>query len=650
MGQDVGVDWEVVSTPFAADLEATTHAADGAYAVGEGGIVVTGDSQRDWDTVIDQDALETDGDLHAVDATDDGERVWFAGDAGILGMYDTETGGAVGYDYRGDASAEWKELAVAGAAGEERALMADGSGAVVSFDLDGEELAFSQPTRPSEADVVAMTTTADGTGYALDGEGGVHTATESGWDELGAVDAEGEPVDIAADEDRLIVAADDGRLYLHDGSDEWTAAPVADDELLAVATADWETAALAADATVYSRTDGDDGWERTTADTGDRLVGLSIDPHGVAVGENGAVAQFADTVDEDEIGGVLDDEAESADLPPLEAEADDEALEDHSSDAEAAVENAENAAADVDAAIEDAENAVESEDAEAAVEAVEGAADDVTAAIEDAENAAAEPMDEHTQLIVEELLTRADTEDLIELLSESDSGPFAERVAELVGSDHAHDCSGDGCSCGPECDCGDDCRCDETGNCECDRCTCGHEECTCGTVSEGCTCGGNCSCGHDCDCSADDGDHAHDCCDDGCSCGPECDCGDDCACDRTGNCECDHCTCGHDECTCGTVSEGCTCGGNCDCGHDCHCGSSHGHAHDCSGGSCSCGPECDCGDDCGCDSTGNCQCDTCTCGHDECSCGTVSEGCTCGGNCSCGHDCHCGSSHGHGCC
>ena len=43
MGQDVGVDWEVVSTPFAADLEATTHAADGAYAVGEGGIVVTGD-------------------------------------------------------------------------------------------------------------------------------------------------------------------------------------------------------------------------------------------------------------------------------------------------------------------------------------------------------------------------------------------------------------------------------------------------------------------------------------------------------------------------------------------------------------------------------------------------------------------------------
>jgi hypothetical protein len=584
MGQDAGVDWEVVPTPFAADLAATTHAADGAYAVGEGGIVVTGDTGRDWDTVIDRDALETDGDLHAVDATDDGERVWFAGDAGILGVYDTETGGAVGYDYRGDADSDWADLAVAGGAGNERALVANQSGAVVSFDLDGTDLSFSRATHPSEAELVALTTTEDGVGYALDAEGSVHTATESGWDELGRVDADGDPVDLAAGEDSLLVAAADGSLYLHDGNGEWTAAPVADDELLAVATDGRTTVSLAADTTFYSRADGDDGWERASADTGDRLVALSIDPNGVAVGENGAVVQYDaddELVDEDEIG-----EDEEADLPPVDDGADEGGTEPgHTSDAEAAIDDAEDAAADVTAAVDDAENAVESEDAEAAAEAVEGAAEDVTAALDDAENAAAEPMDEHTKLVVEELLSRADTADLIELLRECESGhpDFAERVAELVGPDHAHDCSGDGCSCGPECDCGDDCRCDETGSCECDNCTCGHEECTCGTVSGGCTCGGNCNCGHDCDCSADDGDHAHDCAADGCSCGPECDCGDDCACDRTGNCECDNCTCGHDECTCGTVSEGCTCGGNCDCGHDCNCGSSRG-----SGGSACC--------------------------------------------------------------
>lgn len=549
-------EWEVIPTPFGADLEAVAHAADGPYAAGEEGILAA--SRPDgWEAVIERDALAADGDLLAVDTTRAGERVWFAGDNGILGMFDTESGAAVGYDYTGEAAATWSELAVTGDAGEERALLANDASAVISFDLDGEELAFSEPTRPSDTEIVALETADDGVGYAVDAHGAVHTATATGWESLGSIGAEGEPTDLAATTERLVVTATDGRLYEHEGDTDWSATEVADEELLAVDVDDRETVVLAPDATFYSRSGGET-WERTAAETGDRLVALALGPADVAVGENGAVVQRCRTSDDGEAGAdtelpPVEEDETTADEPADESPEDSPTESDEQPDDVAAIEDAENAVEDVDAAVDDAENAVESADAEAAVEAVEGATEDVEAAVADAANAAAEePMDEHTQLIVEELLSRAETEDLIELLRASESGEldFVDRVAELVG-EHAHDCAGDGCSCGPECDCGDDCRCDETGNCECDRCTCGHEECSCGTVSDGCSCGGNCTCGENCDCGVEDDDHAHDCADDGCSCGSACDCGDDCACDSAGTCQCDTCSCDPGECSCG---------------------------------------------------------------------------------------------------
>lgn len=541
MGKDDGVEtaWEAVRTPFDADLEAAVHAADGPYAAGEEGILVAG-GPNDWEPVIERDALEADGDLRAVDATRDGERVWFAGDNGVLGMFDVETGAAVGYDYTGTASSTWCELAVTGAAGDERALLANEAGAVVSFELDGEELAFSEPTRASESPVVALTTTETGVGHAVDADGAVHTATATGWEALGTIDAEGDPTDVAATQDRLLVAATDGCLYEQEhGTEyeqehgtEWRPTVIADEEVLAVEASDRETVAVVPESTIYTREDRESAWERSTVDTGDRLTALVLGAVDVAVGENGAVARRFTAADEtDERAGEPADEADNPDetaaLPPVE-------------DEPVAIEEAENAVDDAEAAVADAANAAESTDAEAAVEAVAGATEDVEDAAADAAHAAGVEgtMDEHTQLIVEELLSRAETEDLVDLLRESESGSFElrERLADVV-VDHAHDCADDGCSCGPECDCGDDCRCDETGNCECENCTCGHDECTCGTVSAGCTCGGNCDCGHDCTCgsSKTTGRHAHDCSGDGCSCGPGCDCGHDCACGHHGS-------------------------------------------------------------------------------------------------------------------
>ncbi len=381
--------WEAVRTPFDADLEAAVHAADGPYAAGEEGILVAG-GPNDWEPVIERDALEADGDLRAVDATRDGERVWFAGDNGVLGMFDVETGAAVGYDYTGTASSTWCELAVTGAAGDERALLANEAGAVVSFELDGEELAFSEPTRASESPVVALTTTETGVGYAVDADGAVHTATATGWEALGNIDAEGDPTDVAATPDRLLVAATDGCLYEQEHGTEWRPTVIADEEILAVETGDRETVAVVPESTIYTREDRESEWEHSTVDTGDRLTALALGTVDVAVGENGAVARRFTAADEigegaGEPADEADDPDETAALPPVEDEA-------------VAVEEAENAVDDAEAAVADAANAVESTDAEAAVEAVAGATEDVEDAVADAAHAAGMEgtMDEHT--------------------------------------------------------------------------------------------------------------------------------------------------------------------------------------------------------------------------------------------------------------
>lgn len=287
-------EWAVSHTPFSVDLYDAVQTAEGPYAVGGGGTVAR-KHDGSWEALIEGGPSGQGSKLRTTAVTDEGQRVWFAGSSGAMGMYDLRRGEKQDYSYTGDATTSWREIAITGAAGEERGLLANGSGAVVSFELEGTEVSFSKPTEPGQGDVVtALTTSSDGVGYAVDGAGRAYRAAPEGWTSLGTVNAGTTLTDVYADSSgRLLVAAADGKLYKYDRPEEtWTPIDVATSALRAVDVFQGHVVALASGATLYSRPiEGDLTWLRTEAKTGNTLVALALGYPDVAVGKSGTVVE-----------------------------------------------------------------------------------------------------------------------------------------------------------------------------------------------------------------------------------------------------------------------------------------------------------------------------------------------------------------------
>lgn len=286
-------EWAVSFAPFSVDLYDAVQTAEGPYAVGGGGTVAR-KREGKWEAVIRDGPAGQGSTLRAIAATDGGHRVWFAGSSGALGMYDLRNGTKQNYSYPGDATTSWREIAVTGEAGEERALLANGSGVVVSFVVDGSEITFSEPTEPGQGDAVqALETTEEGVGYAIDGAGAAYRATPEGWVSLGTVNASASLTDIYADDERLLISATNGKLYTYDRPEEaWTPIDVARTGLRSIDVFQGHAVALATGATFYSRPlDGEGTWHRVAAETGNNLVALALGYPDVAVGKSGTIVE-----------------------------------------------------------------------------------------------------------------------------------------------------------------------------------------------------------------------------------------------------------------------------------------------------------------------------------------------------------------------
>lgn len=287
-------DWHVAPTPFDDTLTDVTHAADGPYAVGDGGTLVA-DTGDGWTVVLDDGPAASDHGLRAIDATDGGDRVWFLGDGGALGCYDVTTGRK--YDYsRGDA--EWTGVAVTGSAGAEKALAATASGAVRPFTLDGFDVDWEPTTKPGSGASIAALAAAGGRGYAADTTGSVYVTGDDGWRHVGVPNAQVAFHDLWAGADgRVYVAGGDGRLYRYDDSyRSWTPIDVAHVRLRAVGADGHRIAALGADDTLYRR-DADTRWHAVSMPTDATLRDVALGPTDVIVGAHGTVLERDRTPD-----------------------------------------------------------------------------------------------------------------------------------------------------------------------------------------------------------------------------------------------------------------------------------------------------------------------------------------------------------------
>lgn len=287
--------WTRASTPDVGPLFDAVVTEDGAYAAGEGGVVLRGATvENDWDFVLEDGPGADGADLHGVDTTNDGAAVWVAGDGGALGRVETETDRHTDYSAPNGVTDNWTAVAAAGTAGDETILLANGSGQVLRGRYRDGDLAWDSPIKPGSGSSLCAATLVDSSvGYLCDTNDGVFETTDGGgsFRRIGIENVDGTLTDVAAveDADEPYATADDGvcRRYA-DGT--WTPNRLGDAELRAISMAD-ELAVVCGGNAVFERENGNE-WERTVVPADGDLLGVGVGTNRtVAVGSEGTVVE-----------------------------------------------------------------------------------------------------------------------------------------------------------------------------------------------------------------------------------------------------------------------------------------------------------------------------------------------------------------------
>ncbi|WP_440010566.1 hypothetical protein [Halomicrococcus sp. SG-WS-1] len=290
-------EWYVTDAPTDCSLHAVVATVRGPVAVGEDGRVLARHG-GEWRVVVAAGPATRANTLTCVDATDDGERAWFAGSSGALGAYDAATGRKFDYSAPTEKTSTWEAIAVAGDRGDERLRVANGSGEVMAVATDDRGCPqWDAVVEPGCGATVSALDFGGGRAWAVDTSGEVTAEFEDDWWTLGVRDAQVDFFDVAAGGERTFVAGDDGRLYRYDRRCEnWTPLSVGESALYGIDRDGTTLLAAGEDGVVAERVSGV-GWLASStpaeADLRDVAVGRRFDEETAAT--NAGAAEDATT-------------------------------------------------------------------------------------------------------------------------------------------------------------------------------------------------------------------------------------------------------------------------------------------------------------------------------------------------------------------
>ena len=303
--------WVPVETPTNVTLRDLTTTANGPLAVGDKGVAIGRGADR-WGVVLEDGPGARSRTLYAVDTTDDGERVWFAGAGGALGYYDLRTEQRRDHSVpRGNANAFYS-LTVAGERGSEKLLVGDGSGTVLPARVEnGNDVIWDWSTSPNNGNAMEAIAHDDaGYGYAVDVASKVHMTTENdGWETVGIERAQGSFYDCAVGGGRLLIGGGNGRVFEATGlrgneDPAWTPSDLGGFTIYGLDAARGGQLACGEGGNVFLRS-ADGEWARGTYDGTETFRAGLIGEQMVVVGSNGLVVErgereaVAENVDSD---------------------------------------------------------------------------------------------------------------------------------------------------------------------------------------------------------------------------------------------------------------------------------------------------------------------------------------------------------------
>jgi photosystem II stability/assembly factor-like uncharacterized protein len=286
--------WTETDTSTDESLLDVVATGSGAYAVGEGGVVLTR-SDDGWEAALEHGPTANSNPLLGVDATADGGAVWFTGDSGVLGRYDGEQ--FTDYSAPKDQTSTWEDVAVTGETGEEQIHLVNGSGELLWGEYNGSSVSWGDIEKPGGGSSISSITFADSDcGYVCDTNQGVYETTDGGenYENIGIEDANTDFNGVAATNSTVVVAGGDGSVFRYDGS-VWTRLH-AGSELATIDLTEEEGLAAGGGGVVYELTDG--SWESVETPVDADLHGVAISTgdseqasRTVAVGTDGTVIE-----------------------------------------------------------------------------------------------------------------------------------------------------------------------------------------------------------------------------------------------------------------------------------------------------------------------------------------------------------------------
>ncbi|SEW01941.1 beta propeller repeat protein [Natrinema salifodinae] len=290
---DVDGEWVRADVPTDATLYDVVPTADGAYAVGEDGVVLARDG-GDWTVRLENGVGDAGDGLRSAAVTSNGRALWVAGDSGALGLYDVVADHVADFSAPNGKTTSWTSVAAAGLAGDERLTVINSSGELLRGRRDGADVSWGDVTEPgtgSSVTDVALTPLAYG--YVVDTDGGVFESRDGGvaWSRIGI---DGAAVDFeavaATDSGHVSVAGGNGVVYRYNGV-AWSRTTVGEQPIAALARDRDDALAVSTSGTIYERSY--DGWtELAGLRPGNELLAVALGtartPQ-LVVGESGIV-------------------------------------------------------------------------------------------------------------------------------------------------------------------------------------------------------------------------------------------------------------------------------------------------------------------------------------------------------------------------
>ncbi|RRJ31437.1 sialidase family protein [Halocatena pleomorpha] len=286
-------DWIEADTPTEESLLSVVSTHNGAYAVGEGGVVLhrTGE---EWSVALEHGPTANSNPLRGVDATTDGNTAWFAGDSGVLGRY--KNGRLTDHSAPQGQTSTWEDIAVTGMTGEEWIHLVNGSGELLRGEFGDGSVSWGTIEKPGSGSSISnVSFVDDNRGHICDTNQCVYETTNGGesYDKIGIEDANATFTGVAATGSTVVVAGDDGSVFRYDGA-VWTRLH-AGSALSAIDLSEETGLATGDKGAVYERTEG--GWEVIETPTDANLYAISIGTGDsdwiidVAVGTDGTVIE-----------------------------------------------------------------------------------------------------------------------------------------------------------------------------------------------------------------------------------------------------------------------------------------------------------------------------------------------------------------------